>query len=101
VLYDAYGREIYAGGVHSDDVRDAIQAAALADDFALASEIAGRYGWSNICLRCAVVAPMHKHWTQSRQWPVCGECKEILQPTSTSFADVKCYMHGLITRDVQ
>jgi hypothetical protein len=53
MLYDAHGREVYEGGLLHEDVRDAIQAAARADNFKLAYELAERYGWNNICMNCA------------------------------------------------
>lgn len=101
LLYDALGREIYEGGVTHDAIRDAIQAAARADDFKLAYEIAKRYGW-NVCVYCAEVAPtetFNSHRQQLGGWPVCKSCKEILDPLP-SFSDTKVYLHGLIKRNV-
>jgi len=104
LLYDASGREIYEGGVLHDDIRDAIQAAALADDWRLAYEIANRYGWK-VCVRCAEAPPTETFSSFSGQlggWPVCKPCKDILNPSASglNFSDVKMYTHGLIKRSV-
>lgn len=107
LLYDAYGREVYSDGVTHDSIRDAIQAAARADDFQLAQDIAERYGW-NVCLYCAEAPrPAPEPWTHRGRtidmaWPFCEACKEILDPPQPpDFSDVKVYMHGLLSRDVQ
>lgn len=103
LLYDAYGREIYPDGVTHDAIRDAIQAAALADDWKLAYEIACRYGWKSVCIRCAEAPStetFNSHRGQLGGWPVCAPCKEILDPIP-DFSDVKTYAYGLFTRDVQ
>ena len=102
LLYDAHGRELYEGGVTHDAIRDAIQAAARADDFKLAYEIAKRYGWNNVCLYCAEATPteqFNSHRGQLGGWPVCESCKAILDPIP-SFSDTKVYLSGLIKRNV-
>jgi hypothetical protein len=99
LLFDAYGREVYEGGLTHDDIRDAIQAAALADDFKLAYEIAERYGWNNVCLSCAAVFPTVADLERYGHWPVCAPCKVRLEPLN--FSDTRLYMQGLISRDVQ
>lgn len=107
LLYDAYGREIYEGGVTGDAIRDAIQAAALANDYHLANEIAERYGWDNICRKCAIelvagrIAVFQNRVHDEEIWeevPVCKACEEALQP---KFSGMKSYLHGLLHRDVQ
>jgi hypothetical protein len=99
LLYDANGCEVYEGGLTHDDIRDAIQAAALASDFKLAYEIVVRYGWRNICLNCASV-PAEELCQEIGGWPVCTPCKEKLAPVD-DFSDVRFYAQGLIRRDVQ
>jgi hypothetical protein len=99
LLYDALGRELYEGGLTHDSIRDAIQAAARADDWKLAYEIAERYGWNNVCLHCAETAPTAQFWAQHGHWPICKTCKEILEPAA-SFSDVKIMLQGLIKRSV-
>lgn len=104
--YDANDRSIYPDGVTHDDVRDAMQAAALADDLQLSDEIARRNGWDSVCRKCAVEPATTTFELRTavhdeillEDIPVCDVCKEILAP---SFADIKIYMRGLITRDVQ
>lgn len=45
---------VFPDGVRFEDFRAALQAASLVEDFALAAEIARRYGFYDlICLRCA------------------------------------------------
>ena len=99
VLYDAHGRKVYEGGLLREDIRDAIQAAARADDFKLAYEIAERYGWNNICLNCATAFKTTEFVDRYGHWPVCAPCKEVLAP-EPNFSDVKTYLHGLIKRNV-
>jgi len=106
VLYDAYGRVLYEGGLSREDIRDAIQAAALADDWRLADEIATRYGWDDICRKCAI-EPATTGITVERiqvqdstvvsEAAVCGACEEQLRP---KFSEMRSYMHGLIHRTV-
>lgn len=93
LLYDANGCEIYEGGVTHDAIRDAIQAAALADEWSTAQEIADRYGWASICLRCAIKSATDAH----DGWRVCGTCQAQL---GISFSDTKVYLSGLIRRNV-
>lgn len=94
LLYDANGREIYEGGVTHDAVRDAIQAAALADEWQLAESIAHRYGWATVCLRCAIKEATELHHDR---WRVCGTCRADL---GISFSDMKLMVDGLIKRTV-
>jgi hypothetical protein len=66
-------------GVTEADAREAIQAAALADDWQLGSEIAARYGWV-VCLRCADDVQHRPTWRLYRfgikgNWgEICGSC---------------------------
>jgi hypothetical protein len=66
-------------GVSETDAREAIQAAALADDWQLGSEIAARYGWV-VCLRCAGDVQNRPTWRLHRlgikgNWgEICGSC---------------------------
>lgn len=67
------------------DVRDAIQAAALADHYRLASELAEQHGLINICLRCTERAPVTLHACNGGEWPICGTCNAALQPGQLVF----------------
>lgn len=98
LLYDANGREIYEGGVTHDAIRDAIQAASLADEWRIAEDIANRYGWSQICLRCAIKSATETFYDR---WRVCGTCHEALRVRDFNFSDTKLYMDGLLKRNVQ
>jgi hypothetical protein len=66
-------------GVSDADAREAIQAAALALDWQLGSEIAARYGWV-VCLRCADDVQNRPTWRLYRlgikgNWgEICGSC---------------------------
>lgn len=71
--------------VTRDDIRDAIQAAAIADHFDLAAEIAERYGWKGICLCCATAAPTVTYTHKGFDWPVCGPCQVALAPSRFVF----------------
>jgi hypothetical protein len=62
------------------DVHAAIQAAALADHYRLASELAEQHGLSNICLRCTARAPVTQHACDGGEWPICGTCNAALRP---------------------
>lgn len=75
-------------GTHLDDIREAIKAAALADNWALANEIAQRYGLI-VCLSCAEDVQQRPTWrlhrlmqmlrddqpTNTADWgEICGSC---------------------------
>lgn len=79
LLFDALGRKVYESGVIYEDIRDAIQAAALANDFELAYEIAERYGCYNVCLYCAEATSTAQFWTRTGNWRVCTACKKKLE----------------------
>lgn len=70
--------EVDDGAVEAD-IREAIQAAALATDWALANEIATRYSLA-VCLRCAADVAYRPTWRLHRlgvknNWgEVCGSC---------------------------
>jgi len=102
-LYDAAGKPIYSGGVTHDDIVAAIQAAALADEFETAKEIADRHDLTSICLNCALksatTAYEDSHGTQRRVCITCFHQLEARRPPS--FSDMKMYVHGLLKRDVQ
>jgi len=98
LLYDSLGREVYEGGLTHEDVRDAIQAAALANDFQLAHDIAERHGWRNCCLSCASPALSTANYVNAQgSWRVCTACDDKLRPR---FSDAKMMLNGLIKRDV-
>ena len=95
VLFDAQGRPIYPGGITRDDIRDAIQAAALVDDFATAQDIADRYGLDEICLNCGEKQASETYL----KWRICKECgTERLE--RLNFSDTKIFTYGLIHRNV-
>lgn len=98
LLYDANGREIYEGGITREAIRDAIQAASLADEWRTAEDIANRYGWANVCLRCAI-----KNATETfyDRWRVCGTCHAQLRVRDINFSDTKLMLDGLLKRSVQ
>lgn len=66
-------------GTEEHEIREAIQAAAIACDWALAYEIVTRYGLS-ACIRCAADVSQRPTWRAHRfgikdNWgEVCGEC---------------------------
>lgn len=70
-------------GTHEEEIREAIQAAALADDYALANEIATRYQLS-ACLRCGDNVADRPTWRAHRlgiegNWgEICGSCAVII-----------------------
>lgn len=100
LLYDANGREI-RDGVLQDDIVAAIQAAAIADEFGTAEEIADRHGMKGICLCCALKNATTAHYDRDNiVRRVCITCFHALQERAPSFADVKFYTHGLIKRSV-
>lgn len=69
----------YEDGTDEAEIREAIQAAALAEDWELAFEIAQRYSIS-ACLRCGVDVSQRPTWRLHRlgikgNWgEVCGSC---------------------------
>jgi len=73
-------------GASEFDVREAIQAAALADDWKLANEIVTRYGIS-ACLRCAADVSNRPTWRLHRLvrerkdcWgEICGSCAIVMK----------------------
>lgn len=98
-LYDANGRELLEGGVSQDSVRDAIQAAALADEFGTAEEIADRHGLKGVCLKCAIKNATTAHYDRDNIFRrVCITCFHELQPGDGT---MRMYMDGLRRRDVQ
>ncbi len=66
-------------GTDEAEIREAIQAAAFAEDWTLAYEIVQRYGLS-ACLRCAVDVAQRPTWRLHRfgiknNWgEICGSC---------------------------
>lgn len=70
-------------GADEADIREAIQAAALALDWTLANEIATRYGLS-ACLRCGEDVAARPTWRAHRlgiegNWgEICGTCALII-----------------------
>ncbi len=101
LLYDANGREIRDGVAH-DDVVAAIQAAAIAEEWSTAQEIADRHGMTGICLCCAIKNATTMHYDRyGAPWRICITCDQQLAERSPSFADTKLYTHGLMKRDVQ
>lgn len=101
LLYDANGRAI-RDGVLQDDIVAAIQAAAIADEFGTAQEIADRHGLTGLCLCCAIKSATSEHYNAAGgPWRVCITCLHQLQERAPSFSDTKLYMQGLIMRDVQ
>ena len=100
-LYDANGKELFEGGATKDAVRDAIQAAALADEFGTAEEIADRHGLRGICLKCAIKNATTAHYDRdSIIRRVCITCFHELNPQSDTL-DTVVYLQGLFRRDVQ
>lgn len=101
LLYDAHGRAI-RDGVHQDDVVAAIQAAAIAEEWTTAQEIADRHGMTGICLACAIKSATTTHYCdrEGKPWRVCITCHAELNP-EPNFACTKSYLSGLIKRDVQ
>ncbi len=105
LLYDAHGREIQ-DGVVKDDIIAAIQAAAIANEFGVAQEIADRHGWTGLCLCCAIKSATTAHYDRDNIIRrVCITCFHELNDgaaqTSGNFASMKMYTNGLIKRDVQ
>jgi hypothetical protein len=105
-LYDANGKPIYSGGVTHDDIVAAIQAAALADEFSTAEEIADRHDMKGICLCCALKGATTAHYDRDNIIRrVCITCFHKLNDgvgqTSANFSSMKMYTHGLVKRDVQ
>jgi len=76
--------EGYDDGTHEAEIREAIQAASYADDWALAYEFVQRYGLS-ACLRCGVDVSQRPTWRLHRlgikdNWgEICGSCAVILR----------------------
>ena len=70
-------------GAAETDIREAIQAAAMALDWTLAGEIASRYGLS-ACLRCAEDVQLRPTWRLHRlgvkgNWgEICGCCALVI-----------------------
>lgn len=70
-------------GTSEADIREAIQAAALAEDWKLANEIATRYGLS-ACLRCGADVAERPTWRLYRlgfngNWgEICGTCAAVI-----------------------
>lgn len=104
MLYDANGVPIFEGGVRLEEVRAAVQAAALADEWGVAQEIADRYGLTSVCLKCAIKGATTAHYDRDNIIRrVCITCFHELDAGGTSglnFSSVKAYMHGLIKRNV-
>jgi uncharacterized paraquat-inducible protein A len=102
LLYDANGCEIRDGIAHADIVA-AIQAAALADEFQTAEEIADRHGLKSVCLKCAIKNATTAHYDRDliirRVCITCYHALELRQPQS--FSDMKMMLDGVIKRDVQ
>lgn len=71
-------------GAQEEDIREAVQAAALADDWTLAFEIATRYGLA-MCLRCGTDVAARPTWRLHRlgvrgNWgEICGSCAVIMR----------------------
>jgi hypothetical protein len=103
VLYDANGYEVYEGGLTRSDIVAAIQAAALAGEFATAQEIADRHGWTGICLNCALKSAVRVYYDRMQAARrVCMTCfHDLDDPDPDSFTGVMLYTHGLMRRDVQ
>lgn len=102
LLYDANGDEIYEGGITRTDVRAAMQAAILADNWELANEIADRYDLHGLCLACveALATTFVCPGPSNQRYRVCETCEEKHRPVGIDFSDVKVMMHGLISRTV-
>lgn len=103
MIVDAKGKPIYSGNITHDDVVAAIQAAALADEFETAEEIADRHGLTSICLNCALKSATTAHEdSQAAQRRVCITCFHQLESRRPpSFASVRSFVQGLVKRDVQ
>jgi hypothetical protein len=67
----------------ASNVQAAIQAAALADNYALGAEIAAREGLTGICLHCALTTATTKFYV--RPWPLCDTCRELLEPEMVTY----------------
>lgn len=102
LLYDANGRAI-RDGIPVDDIVAAIQAAAIANEFGVAEEIADRHGLTGLCLCCAIKSATTAHYDRDNIIRrVCITCYHQLQEQhAPSFASTKSYLSGLIKRDVQ
>lgn len=101
LLYDANGREIRDGVAH-DDVVAAIQAAAIAEEWSTAQEIADRHSMTSVCLSCAIKNATTAHYDRyGVPWRVCVTCYRQLAERNVNFSDTKLYTHGLMKRDVQ
>jgi hypothetical protein len=70
-------------GTNEVEIRDAIAAAAYAEDWTLAFEIVQRYGLS-ACLRCGIDVSLRPAWRAHRfgitgNWgEICGSCAVIM-----------------------
>ncbi len=91
--------ELHANGFTQDDIRDAIQAAGMVEDWATARAIADRAGWT-CCLICARRGVFGGHLTHDMtlQWTACNQCFEVWHD---KHFPVKVYTAGLFKRDVQ
>lgn len=76
-------------GTNEAEIREAIQAASYADDWALAFEIAQRYGIS-ACLRCGVDVSQRPTWRLHKlgikgNWgEICGSCAVVMLAEMTA-----------------
>lgn len=102
LLYDAYGQEVYAGGVTRDAIREAVEAAVLAAEWQIATDIVDRYDLHGVCVAC-VSAPATTYISDTKsasRWRVCEPCEEKHRPVGIGFGDVQIMLHGLISRTV-
>jgi hypothetical protein len=101
-LYDPNGNPIYSGGITHADIVAAIQAAAIADEFATAEEIADRHGLKSICLCCAIKSATDAHYDRDNIIRrVCITCLHELQTRRPNLSNTRVYLDGLIKRSVQ
>ena len=91
------GRKYNVDGTTSEQVRDAIQAAALIDMWDIVEDLFELYGWSHeICQRCANA---WRRKSDNGKWLFCQPCLKEKNP-NMSFGDIKMYAHGAIKRNV-
>lgn len=102
LLYDAYGQEVYEGGVTRDAIRAAAEAAVLADEWQTATDLVNHYGLHGVCVACvrALATTFRSDTKRDARWRVCDECEEKYRPVGPVFSDVKVMLHGLIKRNV-
>lgn len=89
-LFDDRGRRYNFDGTTSEEVRDAIQAAALVDAWNIVEDLFELYDWplGTICTRCA------NAW-RTGDGLFCDPCSPY-----RNFSTVKMYTDGLIKRNV-